>query len=274
MPPVRRPPQFPSVSWTLERRQDPRSLQAHHQLPHRGCGLGVRFNPSQTHGTKKSFWKTGRGWGLPARSALGQGQSPGREPPSSWPRPPCGHQQAGHPPMPGTPAAGGEEVGLGWIFELVFFVFVNDPKKEQPGTATVRPGAVGGTKASLASVSPSTQNKQSTVVFSLRQTEKPSPPRQGPVPCCRFPPSVPLRRDSDLGLWLSARLGPWLGPGGRLGPGYQLRTPAQPSTAPGRVPAELWAGRRVRAAPPPSPAAVGTSSSISRCFSGTDLRIF
>lgn len=83
----------------------------------------------------------------------------------------------------------------------------------------MRPGAVGGTKASLASVSPSTQNKQSTVVFSLRQTEKPSPPRQGPVPCCRFPPSVPFRSDSGLGLWLSARLGPVAGAWGPPGAG-------------------------------------------------------
>lgn len=99
---------------------------------------GVTVPPSQTHGTKKTLLENwSRGWEPLARSALGQGRSPGRQPPSSWPRTPCRRRRAGHPSTSGTPAAGrvgwgGLGPGAGWlgeIFELFLLYSFMTPKR-------------------------------------------------------------------------------------------------------------------------------------------------
>lgn len=187
MPPLRRPPQFPSKTWALERRQDPRSPPAD-QLPHQGCGWGLPFNPLRHMAQKRPFWKTGREAGncQPTPSSDGAGPqegsrtAPGPEHPAD-----ASDRQRVEWGGPGSRAG-----WLGWIFELFLLYSLMTPKRSSRGPPLGgQVQWVGPRHTGVCLPDPYTEQTKHCRVPSPAD-EKPSPPRPEPAPCCSHPESL------------------------------------------------------------------------------------
>lgn len=216
--------------------------------------MGPRFNPLRHMAQKRSFWKTGREAGDPqpalpsdrAGHQEGSHPAPGHDHPADTSRPATPQGQV-HPRPAERRGPGPRASWLGWIFDLFLLYSLTTPKRSSQGPPPSGQAQWAGPRQRwLLGV----YTKQSTVLSCPRQTKAVSTPA-GASPLL-LPPSVPLRRGSK-GLGLRARLGP----GGHPGLGYRLRAPRSP-----------------RGAPAGSRACSATSPAASRCFSGTDLRIF